>query len=64
MLFGKLPARKTDRAHGLIEASGAEVRFLIACLPKAITEGPSAVGPPGAETGFARYGFKLRDRLS
>ncbi|HZB84676.1 MAG TPA: hypothetical protein VE288_17720 [Rubrobacteraceae bacterium] len=60
MLFGKLPARKTDRVRELIEASEAEVQLLIACLPKA----PSAVRPPNAEAGPARCGFELRHRLS
>jgi len=60
MLFGKLPARKTDGTHGLIEASGAEVRLLTVRLPKA----PSAVGPPNADAGPVRCGFELRDRLS
>ena len=57
-------ARKTDGTHGLIEASGAEVRLLTVCLPKTITEAPSAVGPPNAEAGFARCDFELRDRRS
>jgi hypothetical protein len=63
-LLGKLPARKTDGTHELIEVSRAEIRLLIACLPKAIVEAPSAVRPPNAEAGSARCGFELRDRLS
>ena len=59
-MLGKLPARKMDGTHELIEASRVEIRLLIACLPKA----PSTVRPPNAGAGPARCGFELRDRLS